>query len=170
MPWLFLLFTVVPLTELWLLAALGRVLGFLPTVALVLLTGAVGAALARAEGFRVIREWQDAMRAGRVPADGVLGGLLVLVGGVLLITPGVLTDVVGLGLLVPPVRRWLAATIGAAVQRRIDDGRVTVVRVDGVGGPFGPPPGREPFDAPRRPPRVIDVPGRVVDEGPSDER
>lgn len=90
---------------------IGAVLGFLPTIALVISTGMIGAFLARQEGFRVMREWQHDISQGRIPKDGVISGLLLLVGGVLLVTPGVLTDGVGLLLLIPMTRRALAAGI-----------------------------------------------------------
>ncbi len=151
-----LLFTIVPLLELYLLLLLGELMGFWPTVGLVLLTGVVGAWLAKSEGLRVFRKWQAALAEGRMPEEGVLGGLLVLVGGVLLVTPGVLTDVTGLLLLLPPSRRLIARGVQAHFEKRIQDGTVRVVqfhemRVD-------------PF-AERRPGGdVIDVEGEPVDD------
>ena len=125
--WLLLLFTVVPLVELYLLLALGRLLGFWETVGIVLVTGALGAWLAKSEGLRVVRRWQGALARGVMPEEGVLGGLLVLVGGVLLVTPGVLTDVVGLSLLLPLTRKPIAAMLRRAAERRIADGTIQVV-------------------------------------------
>ena len=84
---LFLLFVALPLLDLWVLLQLGRALGFWTTVALVLATGIVGASLARAEGLRVVRDWQRATAEGRLPEEGVLSGALVLAGGLLLVTP-----------------------------------------------------------------------------------
>ncbi len=81
---LLLLFTVVPLVELYLLLVIGSSIGFWPTVAIVLTTGLLGAWLAKSEGLRVYRKWQASLAQGRLPEEGVLGGLLVLVGGVLL--------------------------------------------------------------------------------------
>jgi UPF0716 protein FxsA len=122
---LFLLFTLVPLVELWLLLRLGRILGPGPTVALVLVTGLVGAFLARREGGRVLRRWREDLAMGRLPEEGLASGLLVLIGGVLLVTPGVLTDLVGLLLLVPGTRRLAALYLRAHVARRLSvHGRV----------------------------------------------
>ncbi|MBL4685085.1 MAG: FxsA family protein [Nannocystaceae bacterium] len=115
---LFLLFTIIPVLELWLLISIGGWLGPLPTLALVAATGLAGAALAKREGFRVLRSWQDASSKGELPKDGIIASVLVLVGGVLLITPGVVTDAVGLTLLIPGARRVIAKQIRGALERR----------------------------------------------------
>jgi UPF0716 protein FxsA len=152
---LILLFTVVPFVELYLLLLLGRLMGFFPTVGLVLLTGLVGAALARTEGLRVVRQWQQDLAQGRVPEEGVLGGLLVLVGGVLLITPGVLTDVVGFLLLFPSTRMVLVDILRRRLERQVREGNLhvwTSTRGPGA-GPWPPDSG------------IIDVEGEdVTDE------
>ena len=101
---LFLLFTLVPLLELWLLFQLSGLFGFGTTVSVVILTGMAGAALARWQGWQTMFRIQNELRAGKMPAQAIGDGVLILVAGVLLITPGVLTDVVGLSLLLPPVR------------------------------------------------------------------
>lgn len=111
---LFLLFTIVPLVELYLLVWLAGIIGFWPTLAIVMTTAALGAFFAKREGLKVLRSWQGALSAGRVPEEGLTSALLVLVAGVFLITPGVLTDITGLLLLMPPVRRRIAGWI----QRR----------------------------------------------------
>lgn len=113
---LFFLFTAIPLLELWLLFQLSGLFGFWRTITVVLLTGIVGASLARWQGWRVVARVQSEMGRGILPADVIGDGLLLLVAGVLLITPGVLTDLFGLSLLLPPIRmlvktgirRWLA--------------------------------------------------------------
>jgi len=119
MPYLFFLFTAIPLLELYLLFQLSGVFGFWTTVGVVLGTGIVGAALARWQGWRAMHRLQTEMREGMLPIDALGDGVLILIASVLLITPGVLTDVVGLSLLLPPVRalvkhglrRWLAGRI-----------------------------------------------------------
>ncbi len=115
---LLLLFTVVPVAELYLLITLGQRLGAELTIGLVLVTGLLGAWLARREGSRVLGNWQAAMAQGQMPKEGVVSSLLVLVGGVLLITPGVLTDVTGLLLLVPWTRRLAAGFIRKRLETR----------------------------------------------------
>ena len=117
---LFLLFTLVPALELWLLISIGGWLGALPTLGLVVATGLAGAALAKREGFRVLRSWQEAGARGELPKDGIISSALVLVGGVLLVTPGVVTDFVGLALLVPAARRFAAAQIKQRLEKRFE--------------------------------------------------
>jgi UPF0716 protein FxsA len=134
--YLFLAFTVVPLVELYLLIGLGRQLGVLPTLGLVLVTGLLGAWLAKREGRSVVRSWREATAQGRLPADGILSGALVLVGGVLLVTPGLVTDVVGFLLLIPPTRRLIAARLRRMLERQMQAGtlRVTHTRWSGFPG------------------------------------
>ena len=147
---LFLLFTVVPLVELYLLIAIGRALGPGPTIALVLVTGALGAWFARMEGARVLRRWQEAMARQQLPKDGVVDGVLIFVGGLMLITPGILTDIAGLSMVVPPTRRVLGGVLRRWFQRQIAQGRVHVYAA-GQPGPRGAPSG------------VIDVEGEVIE-------
>jgi UPF0716 protein FxsA len=109
--WLALAFLVVPLVELWLLLRVGDVIGFWPTVGLVVAMAVLGAWLAKREGLRVLQSWQRALAEFRVPEEGVTSGVLVLVGAVLLMTPGVLTDLVGIAFLVPASRRLIAPVL-----------------------------------------------------------
>jgi len=112
-------FTVIPVTELLLLIEIGRAIGTWPTVLVVLGTGAIGAFFAKAQGFVLLNRIRDELRLGNLPAREMVSGLCVLVGGILLITPGLLTDAAGLLLLLPPthrllvefIRRWLAAKL-----------------------------------------------------------
>jgi UPF0716 protein FxsA len=139
--WLFLLFTVVPVVELYLLIKVGGLIGALPTIAIVLVTGAAGASLARWQGLAALQEIQRAMNEGRVPGQELLAGVLVLAGGLLLVTPGLITDVTGLLLLVPPVRRLVARGLAGYFRHRIE------VHVGGFGVPPGFGPGGEGFGA-----------------------
>jgi UPF0716 protein FxsA len=122
----------------------------------VLLTGFAGATLARLEGLRVLGAWRAALAAGRLPEEGVLSGVLVLVGAVLLVTPGVISDVAGLALLVPASRRLAARALRAWLARQIRSGRVRVVSAGARGDPRRPPASRE----------VVDVTPRTRDEMP----
>lgn len=121
MRWLLLLFIVVPLVELYLLLALGSAIGLWPTVGMVLLTGAVGSVLAKREGLRVYRSCKDALAQGKLPDEGLVSGLLVLVGGVLLVAPGTLTDIVGLLLLIPYTRRFVVRRIRAVIDKKLEN-------------------------------------------------
>lgn len=130
-----LLFIVAPILELVILIRLGQLVGLWPTVALVLLTGFAGAALARMEGMRVLLELQRELAAGRLPTQPLLDGLSVMVGGALLLTPGILSDLLGLGLLFPPTRRWVQRAVLKRLEHGIAEGRIHVVSM-GSGG-FG---------------------------------
>src|SRR4051812_32660538 len=101
---LFLLFIVVPLAELYVIIQVGQVIGVLPTIALLLLDSILGAMLMRTQGRRAWRRFNEALRAGRAPARETLDGALVLLGGAFLLTPGFLTDVFGIALLLPLTR------------------------------------------------------------------
>ena len=101
---LLVLFIAVPLVEMFLFLQVGQWIGTFPTIAMVVVTGFFGAWLTKTQGLRVINRFRGALAQGRIPQQEVLEGLLILVAGVLLLTPGLLTDAVGYLLLVPPVR------------------------------------------------------------------
>ena len=113
---LFLLFVTVPLAEIYLLLEVGGMIGAFPTVGLVVLTAVAGAALVRAQGFSTIRQVRRSMDAGEVPAMAIIEGIFLLVAGALLLTPGFLTDAIGFGCLVPPLRRALVMRF---VEKRV---------------------------------------------------
>ncbi|HHO52957.1 MAG TPA: FxsA family protein [Deltaproteobacteria bacterium] len=117
---LLLLFTVVPAVELFVLLQLGSWMGPTATFLLILITGLVGATLAKREGLGVLRELSAEMQGGLPSADRLTEGGLVLVGGLLLITPGVFTDLTGFALIFPLTRRWLAPRIRAWLASRVD--------------------------------------------------
>ena len=157
-------FIVVPVLELVILLRLGQAFGFVPTLGLVLATGFAGAALARAEGLRVLFRFQAELASGRMPGQALLDGISILLGGALLLTPGVLTDLVGIALLAPPSRRWIQRRVRSRLEAGLKSGSVHFVTLDlsGRGGPFGgmagPGPGasssREPDLDPRHEIRV----------------
>lgn len=141
-----LLFVIVPIVELMLLIELGQLVGLLPTLALVMFTGVTGAWLARAEGLRVFFQFQRELASGRLPGQAMLDGISVLIGGAFLLTPGVLTDVVGFSLLLPLSRRWIQRRMQARFERQIKDGTIRVVTTGswgGVGGGFDMSGGHE---------------------------
>ena len=127
--WLALLFVVVPLVELYLLLMLGQLIGFWPTIGITILSALLGGALAKREGLRVLRAWRDSLDRLEPPQVGVIDGVLVLVGGALLITPGVLTDITGFLLLVPSSRRLIARRIRRVIERKIADGSLRSMHV-----------------------------------------
>jgi UPF0716 protein FxsA len=108
---LFLAFALVPLLELYILIKIGGYLGAFQTVALVVLTALLGVVLARFEGLKTLQQIRNSLAQGIVPAEEMVDAVLIFVGGILLITPGVLTDLCALVLLLPYSRtifkRWL---------------------------------------------------------------
>jgi UPF0716 protein FxsA len=151
MPLLVLLFIVVPLAELYVIIQVGQAIGVLPTIGLLLLDSVLGAALLRSQGRAVWRRFNLALAEGRVPARETFDGAMVIFGGALLLTPGFVTDVVGLLLLLPPTRAAIRRSAARMVRRRVaSGGRVVFWTYDryagrrtpgrpGSGEPAGPP-------------------------------
>lgn len=127
---LLILFIVVPLVELALLIKLGNAIGLWPTVLIVIATGALGAALAKSQGTRTVWTIRREMAEGKPPGESLVNGLLILVGGVVLLTPGLLTDVLGFCLLVPATRKWFRTRLLARLRERASantEGRTTII-------------------------------------------
>ena len=120
------LFIGLPLLELAILIKLGQWMGLMPTIMLVILTGMVGAALARFQGFLVIRRIQSELQHSRMPAEQLIDGLLILIGGVVLLTPGLLTDVFGLCLLLPFTRTLFKRGLRKWFDRMIQRGETRI--------------------------------------------
>ncbi|MDK2821586.1 MAG: protein FxsA [Clostridia bacterium] len=99
-----LLFTLVPLVELWLLIKVGKIIGAGMTILLVAATGFYGVVLARSQGLQVLYRIQQDIRRGVVPTNEILDGACILVGGAFLLTPGLITDFLGFSLLFPVSR------------------------------------------------------------------
>ena len=126
-----LLFVVVPLLELALLIQMGQLIGFWPTIALVVFTGVTGAWLARMQGLRTMWRLRHDLANGRVPGQAIMDGMAVLAGGALLLTPGIITDLIGFGLLFPGTRHVIQKRIMARLERYLQEG---AVRVNVTGG------------------------------------
>ncbi|MCY3825196.1 MAG: FxsA family protein [Nitrospinae bacterium] len=125
---LFLLFTLIPIIELMILIDLGTSIGLAPTLGVVILTGALGAWAARTQGFYVVSRIQAEMAAGRLPGAEMVEGAMVLVGGVLLLTPGLLTDAAGFALMAPAVRAVVRGWLMKKFEKMIEEGKVHVYR------------------------------------------
>ncbi|RJS27498.1 FxsA family protein [Corallococcus sp. H22C18031201] len=145
----------VPVLELYLLVVIGRHIGLVPMLFLLVSSALVGGVVARWKARQVFDGWREAVARGRMPEEGLLSGALVLLGGALLIAPGILTDLAGVLLMLPPVRRFVSKHARRSLERRMRDGslRVTQVRV-GVSTDFegdGPTsfPGERPTSFPR---------------------
>lgn len=114
-----LLFLALPAAELWVLILLNRRIGLGPTLAILLLTGLTGFWLARWQGWRTVQRIQRELAAGQIPSAAVLDGVLILVAGLLLITPGFVTDVAGFLLLLPPSRYVVRRIVLAWCRRHL---------------------------------------------------
>jgi len=116
---IFLLLTILPIIELTLLLLLGSKTSVGTVVGFVLITGLIGALLLRWQGVQAWRNVQNDLREGRMPTASLMDGFLILLASALLISPGVLTDLVGITLLIPWCRRWYGRLLGWYFQARI---------------------------------------------------
>jgi UPF0716 protein FxsA len=123
------LFIVVPLAELYVILQVGEAIGVLWTVLLLLADSVLGSVLLRSQGRAVWRRFNEALSAGRMPHREVQDGVLVIFGGAFLITPGFITDVLGLLLLLPPTRALIRRVAMRVISRRVS------MRVAEAGGP-----------------------------------
>ena len=128
-----LLLTLVPILELFVLIPLAGQIGVWPTVAIVILTGVAGAWLAKRQGMQALRRIRKELGGGQLPGDAVLDGVLILMACTLLVTPGVLTDAVGIALLVPAVRRPLKGLLKRRFTKMLQNPDVTVIDVRSFG-------------------------------------
>jgi UPF0716 protein FxsA len=118
---LLLVFIIVPIIEIYVLIEAGRQIGVAPTIGMILLTGIAGAFLARTQGFNLINRIQTELNQGRIPAEELMDGAIILAGGLLLLTPGFCTDLFGFTLLTPVTRNhikvWLKNWLELKIQR-----------------------------------------------------
>ncbi len=121
---LLVLFTIVPLIELALLIEVGQKIGLTNTIVLVILTGFLGAALARSQGFEIIQRIQSELSQGQLPADSLIHGAFILAGAILLLTPGIITDILGFTLLIPLTRSLLKAYLKKYFTEKINSGQI----------------------------------------------
>ena len=171
---LLLLFIAVPAVELMLLIEIGQRIGTLATIGLIMGTGIVGASLARQQGMSTLARLRTDLADGRLPAEPIVDGVLILVAGAVLITPGVLTDLFGFLLLVPACRRLLKRSLKKRFERAVRNGAVGVAvgfdgGFDGAGGSSQWPPmknvtPRGPVESRERP-KTIDERRETKDQG-----
>lgn len=126
LPYLIALFIGLPIIELALLFELHSYVGFARTVAIVLLTGIAGAALVRRQGVSILLAIQREMSIGNIPAPQMMDGVMVLVAGALLVTPGLITDVSGFLLLIPFVRNLIRTWLKAKLEEKVRSGYIQV--------------------------------------------
>jgi UPF0716 protein FxsA len=132
-PLLIVLFIVVPLLELYVILQVGDAIGALNTIVLLVLASVVGSVLLRIQGRAAWRRFQDAVRSGRPPAREVVDGALIIFGAALLLTPGFLSDILGVLLLLPPTRALVRGVMARTLL-----GRIAVMT---PAGPFRPAAG-----------------------------
>jgi len=141
-------FVLVPIAELYVILQVGGAIGVLPTLAILVVDSIVGSMLLRAQGRGAWRRFNEALSAGRPPAREVLDGALVIFGSAFLITPGFITDAIGLALLIPPSRAVVRGALVSAFSRRL---------LFGLAGRTGA------RRSPRPPAQEFDVEGTAVD-------
>lgn len=124
---LFILFIIVPIMDLWLLIKVGGMIGVFPTVMIVILTGVTGAWLAKMEGISVLTKIQASAAHGRMPGVEMINGVLVFVGGVMLLTPGFITDIIGLLMIFPVTRTIFASLLISYFKNKVNEGAVHFV-------------------------------------------
>jgi UPF0716 protein FxsA len=123
---LLLLFTVIPIVELALLIKIGEYIGTLYTIAIVILTGVIGASLARSQGISILNKIRYELYEGRVPGEEIINGLCVLVGGIMLVTPGLITDTVGFLFIIPVTRNTIKVWLKHKLHDMIQKGSINV--------------------------------------------
>jgi UPF0716 protein FxsA len=125
---LILLLIIIPAAEIGIFVLAGNKIGILPTVALIILSGIIGAYLAKQQGLETIRKVQRELGYGRIPGDALLDGVCILVGGAFLLTPGFITDTAGFLLLAPPTRVFFKKLLVQLFQKWINKGKITIIR------------------------------------------
>jgi UPF0716 protein FxsA len=158
---LLILFIALPIAEIYVIVQVGQWIGILPTLALLLVDGFVGAALARSQGRAAWERFNRALSEGRVPARETFDGAMIILGGALLLAPGFITDVVGFALLFPPTRALMRAAIARLARRRVTLSWTVAGRPADLGGQPRGRGGHPRGYGPRRPPsgRAYDYEG-----------
>jgi len=125
---LLIFFIVAPACEIGVLLLSGKTIGVLPTVLLIILTGFVGAYLAKRQGIQAVRNLQKEIQYGRIPSNAILDAMAILVGGIMLLTPGFISDIVGLFLLFPITRNWIKPFLIQFIKKWIDKHTIHIIR------------------------------------------
>jgi UPF0716 protein FxsA len=128
MRYLFLLIIIIPAMDIGLLLFSGKTIGVWPTLLFIILTGVIGAYLAKREGLQTIRRAQEQLRYGQIPGEAVLDGICILIGGTLLLTPGFITDLIGFLMLFPPTRKLFKFFMKNSFRKWIDRGKIKIIK------------------------------------------
>ncbi|MFJ7728677.1 FxsA family protein [Neobacillus sp. NPDC097160] len=128
MRYLLILIIAIPAAEIGLLLLSGKTIGAWPTILLIILTGVIGAYLAKREGLQTIRKAQEQLRNGHIPGEAVLDGICILVGGIFLLLPGFITDISGFLMLFPPTRRVVKFLMINSIRKKIQRGNIKIIK------------------------------------------
>ena len=128
MRYLALLIILIPAIDIAVLLISGNTIGVFPTIAFIIMTGVIGAYLAKREGLQTIKRAQEQLAYGQIPGDSVLDGICILIGGTLLLTPGFITDIAGFLLLFPPSRKPFKFLMINALRRKIEKGNIRIIK------------------------------------------
>ena len=120
------LFIITPIAELFLLIEIGKAIGTLEVIGLTIASGIAGAALAKSQGLSVLRKMQKEMAEGRIPTANLIDGVMIFIGGILLLTPGVLTDAIGFLFLIPWTRVLMKRLLMKWIIYKIQKGQVHI--------------------------------------------
>lgn len=136
LPGFILLFTIIPAIELYLLFQVGGQIGGFNTIMIIIITGVVGASLARSQGLSILMKIQNEVNQGALPGNQIIQGLMVFAGGLLLLTPGFLTDIIGFLLVIPGSRHLLMFWVKKLIERAMINGNFSFQSfgTNGAGG------------------------------------
>jgi UPF0716 protein FxsA len=119
---LLILFVIVPVTELYILIEVGKKIGSLTTIGIIILTGIIGAYLVKGQGFMILKKIQNDLNEGVIPGDSLIQGAIILAGGIFLLTPGFATDIIGFIFLIPISRRVVKKYLLKWLKGKIKEG------------------------------------------------
>jgi UPF0716 protein FxsA len=128
MRYIIFLLILIPAADIGLLLFSGKTIGVLPTIACIILTGVIGAYLAKREGLETIRKARQQLRSGHIPGDAVLDGICILIGGTLLITPGFITDIIGFLMLLPLTRKPFKWALKRFFRKWTNRGNIKIIK------------------------------------------
>jgi len=121
---LLILFIIIPVTELYILIEVGKRIGSLTTIGIIIFTGILGAYLVKNQGFMILKKIQNDLNDGIMPGDSLIQGAIILAGGILLLTPGFVTDTVGFIFLIPVSRNVIKKYLLKWLKGKIEEGNV----------------------------------------------
>jgi UPF0716 protein FxsA len=128
MRYIIFLLILIPAADIGILLFSGKTIGVLPTIACIILTGVIGAYLAKREGLETIRKAQAQLRNGQIPGEAVIDGICILIGGTLLITPGFITDILGFLMLFPITRKPFKWGMKKFFRKWMNRGKIKIIK------------------------------------------